>query len=271
MQQHPHRRQGRAQLPQEGVPFRQHFRRLGQLLANGGKLAPDRAPRRRSARLAKAAGDFLLTQLDGITHARKQRRVDDRPLVEVEQGAAQRDQVAGEVARIDSGDVGGRQRPQRLRVVPVVKVPSIALHSQERLERGFETGDELGRRHVAEIAGDERRQQLQTDVRGRGAMGDSLAAVLLHVVRDQPVVGGADELVEEPPRLPRDAMQDLLFIQVWWRVPVCDRSAGRVSHQWRDEPQRQNGQGHRQTSRCVPPRPRARARTPRPARAPSGE
>ena len=57
------------------------------------------------------------------------------------------------------------------------------------------------------------RQQIETDIGGRGAMGDHAARLLLKVIRRQPVVIGANKLfVEEPSAAGKQAQRLPLFI-----------------------------------------------------------
>src|SRR5205085_3185385 len=73
--------------------------------------------------------------------------------------------------------------------------------------------NELSRGEVAEIVGGEIRQQRESDIGRRSAVGDARDRVLLIVVGRQPVVLGSDERLEEVPRLARDFAQEdgLLF------------------------------------------------------------
>ena len=82
-------------------------------------------------------------------------------------------------------------------------------------------------------------------------MRDELAAILLKVVGDQPVVAGPDEILEEPPRLPRDLAQRRALGRVERLTRVRQRPAGRVRDHRRDAPEHDH---------------RKRQRQPRPAR-----
>ena len=70
----------------------------------------------------------------------------------------------------------------------------------------------LCRGAIAEIVGRQIGQQRHADVRRTGARRDDQVGILLDVVRRQPVVFGRDELLEVPPRLPRQLFEKLLLI-----------------------------------------------------------
>jgi hypothetical protein len=120
-------------------------------------------------------------------------------------------------------------------------VPAVALHSNQRPKRRLQAIDERGGRHIAEVAGREHRQKLQADVRRRGTVRDPFAPVFLHVVRYQPVVRRRDEVVEVPPRPPRDEPEREPFAGFRRGVPAPCRHASRVGDQRRYEPQREHG------------------------------
>ena len=119
----------------------------------------------------------------------------------------ERQEIPGEVAAVDRRDIGRRQRRERPRVVPVVEVPAVALHPQQRVEGRLEPVDHAGDARDSRSRGRQRRQELQPDVGRRGAMRDDLGAVLLIVVGDEPVVGRRQQLFEEAPGLSCDAAQ----------------------------------------------------------------
>ena len=107
-----------------------------------GACAGCRAPRFSAARRAAA-----VERVDLRLEERRARRRGLRARVPSMSGArsasdvkrrAQRQQIAGEVAAVDGRDVGGRQRRERARVVPVVEVAAVALHPQQRVEGRLE-------------------------------------------------------------------------------------------------------------------------------------
>ncbi len=161
----------------------------------------------------------------------------------------QRHEVTGEVATVDGGDVRGRERRQRGGVIPVVKVAAIAGHPQQRVERRLEPREELRRRQVTEVACRQRRKQLQSDVGRRRPVRDSLAAILLKVVGNQPVVRRAGELVEESPGPARDAAQHRACVPIERDVAVPRRLTGRVGNGRREKPEREDEERERKPGR----------------------
>ena len=125
-----------------------------------------------------------------------------------QQARTQGEQVAGEVAAVHRRDVARKQRPQRLRVVPVVEM---ALVTFERRHGGEGVGralDQPSGREIAEIVGGQVRQQRQSHIGRRGAVRNGGSAIFLEVVRRQPMVGRADEVIEEGPGPPRQHAQE---------------------------------------------------------------
>ena len=125
------------------------------------------------------------------------------------QGFAGDQAAAHEIAAVDRGDVHRMQGRQRPGVDPVVEMPAVLRHARQRRDRAFEAIDEVGDREIAEVARGDGGQQLQADVGRRGPRHHGFLAIGLVVVRDEPLVVGGDEVVEEPPRLARDAAQPL--------------------------------------------------------------
>ncbi len=66
----------------------------------------------------------------------------------------------------------GASGSQRLRVVPVVEMPLVALHRAHRVQRVRRAHEELAGRNVAEVVGGEVRQQREAHVGGRGPVRD---------------------------------------------------------------------------------------------------
>ena len=128
--------------------------------------------------------------------------------------------MACEIAAVDRGNIAGLQRPQILRVVPVVKVPPEALHPAHGLQHRFESRRHVGRSRPAEVARAHGRKQVQADIRGRRAVSDHLPGGLLKVVRRKHAVPGRDESLEIAPGASRHQAQRA-------RVRIGDRRMSR--------------------------------------------
>ena len=118
---------------------------------------------------------------------------------------SQREEIPRQVSAVDGRDVRRRQRSEGLGVVPVVEMPPIARHAQQRIEGRLEAIQNGREAQIPEVVRRQRRQQLQTDVGGRGPVGDRMRAIFLVVVGHEMVVGGNDHLLEKEP----DAAGDL--------------------------------------------------------------
>ncbi len=77
-----------------------------------------------------------------------------------------------------------------------------------RLEGIAATGQEAASGKIAKIIGGEVGKQCQTEIGGRGAVGDDPAFCLLEVVGRQPVVRCCYKLLEESPGLPGGSMKE---------------------------------------------------------------
>ena len=94
-------------------------------------------------------------------------------------------------------------------VVPVQQVPLVALQPFDRGQRRVDPANQLRRLDESEIVSGERREKTEADVGRRRPVCDSELDVHLHVVWRKRVVGGPVEGLEVPPRLPRDAAEEL--------------------------------------------------------------
>jgi hypothetical protein len=112
---------------------------------------------------------------------------------------SQGDQVSGQIAAVHSGNVDGLQRPEVPRVVPVAEVASDAAQLGHGLERGFEPFRRLQNPNPAEVAGDYRAQEIQTQIRRRGAVGFDGLGVFLKVVRREGMLFPVHERLEKAP------------------------------------------------------------------------
>ena len=162
-------------------------------------------------------------------------------------GIGDGDQVCGEVAAVHRRHVARVQRPKVPRVVPVVEVAAEALQPVHgTAKRRFQPLHRLDRADPAEIAGAGGGQEVEADVRGRGAVGQDRVRVLLEVVGRQHVVVGRDERLEVAPGAARDEAQCA-------RVRVADRKlpveARRAADPERDG---RGGDPQQRERRCEP-------------------
>ena len=165
---------------------------------HGLRAAPVAQPVRRFAGEVERVGD--------PGQALRGRRRHDGPLPA---GIGERDQVAGQVAAVDDGDVGRIERAQIARVVPVVEMAAKPREPAHGRQRRLQPFNRFGRSDPAEIAGARHREQIEAEIGRRGPVGERRGRVLLEIVRRQHVVGRRDEGLEEPPGPPRDQPQRL--------------------------------------------------------------
>ena len=97
------------------------------------------------------------------------------------------------------------------------------------------------KRHVSEIVRGERRQQLQTDIGRRRSMRDRVLAISLVVVRHEPVVFRADELLEKSPRRPRDLAERQPIRAAERGTALRERQTGRMNERRRQQPEIHDG------------------------------
>ena len=103
-------------------------------------------------------------------------------------GIGERDQMTGEIAAVDRGDVGGLERPEVGRVVPVVEMTAIALQPLHGRKRRLDALHRLDRADPAEIAGGHGRQEVEAEVGRRRPLRDDRLGILLEIVGRQHVV-----------------------------------------------------------------------------------
>ena len=121
----------------------------------------------------------------------------------------QRDEVPGQIAAIDRGDVARVERAQVGRVVPVVEMPPETRELCHLRKRRLQPVDHLRGADPAEVAGADDGEQIEADIGRRGPMGQDGVRVLLEVVGRQHVICGGDETLEEAPCQPGGLAQDL--------------------------------------------------------------
>ena len=171
-----------------------------------------------------------------------------------------RQQMAAEVAAVHGGHIHRQQRRQRLRVVPVQKMPTMALHPLQRGERGFHPCQQLGGVDPAELARASRAQQVQTNVGRRGAVRHHVHRQRLQVVRRQVVVIGHHAALEQAPGVARDAFkigaiglgQHQLGVGRAWPAdaPGPQGRRGPPQAQHRRQPRRRGADGEQHGQQC---------------------
>src|SRR5438067_8929737 len=92
-------------------------------------------------------------------------------------------QTAQQIAAVDRGNVAGLQRLQRPRVVPVVEVALEALQFFEGNEGLLQATEEGAQAEIAEVVRRQGREEQQSLIRRRGAVGDLAPGLFLKVVR----------------------------------------------------------------------------------------
>ncbi len=184
-------------------------------------------------------------------------RFQHRTLDPLATGPVERDQMTREIAAVHRGDVLRVERPQVLRVVPVVEVAAEALEAAHRLERRLETLDGVERAEPAEVAGGDRGEQVEAEVRRRRAVRHHRAGIFLEVVRREHVVRGRDEGLEEAPGAARDAAQRAHVRGAERRAAPDRRRAARPARDGGGRAARRSGREQR------PPRSASRAARPR--------
>ena len=225
------------ELREQSAPLEHSRRPPREVRTQAAELALQGA--RRAAAVERV--HLRLEQADGIVEALEHAAVDDRcGLGKQRQTRAERQEVAREVAAVDRRDIGGRQRRERARVVPIVEVPAIPLHAQQRVERRLEPIEDAGVAEISEIAGGHRRQELQSDVGRRRPVGDDVLAILLVVVGDQPMVARPDQLLEEAPRAACDQTELAPLALAELCLAMRQRQSREIDDHRRDEPQDEN-------------------------------
>ena len=130
------------------------------------------------------------------------------------------DEVCGQVAAVDRGNIRRFEGPQVARVIPVVEVAAESLQSLHGRKRRLQALDDLQRSGPAEVARADGAQQIQADIRRRGSMRDDGLRIFLKVVRRQHVIRRGHERFEVAPGATRDQAQG---IDGRSRRPASDR------------------------------------------------
>ncbi len=91
-------------------------------------------------------------------------------------------QMPGEVAAIDRGNIFRLQRAQVLGAIPVVEMAAMAFEAVHRGESDLQPVDGFGQADPAEISRGCHGQQIEPDIGGRRAMRDDWIRILLEIV-----------------------------------------------------------------------------------------
>ena len=226
-----------------------HVERLVELLqGNGLRLAAIAQTRALGAGHVERVGDA----------AEASRRV-ERPVPPVLARIGERDQVPGEIAAVDRGNVPRLQGTKVSRIVPVEQVTAQALHAAHGCERRLQAIDRLARSDPAELTRASDREQIEPDIGRRGSVRDRGRGIVLEIVGRKRIVGGGDESFEEAPGAARGPSQRL-SVRVGHRQPRGGggRQADKTRHGGRSEPQ--CGEGKRDRPGSVPRRERDKDR-----------
>ena len=93
--------------------------------------------------------------------------------------------MSGEIAAVHRGDIARLERPQVLRVVPVVEVAAVGGMRASVPRVASMRSERVAQPAPAEVARRDDRQQVQADVGRRGAVRDHRPRVLLEIVGRQ--------------------------------------------------------------------------------------
>ena len=226
--------------------------RLGRAGRKGGEGVVELAPRYRlrSAPVVQAAR-VLTREVECVRDTGETPPIREGMTSPLPQCIGERDQVAGEIAAVDGGDVSGIERPEIARAVPVIEMAAEAIEAAHGFECRLQPLDRLGRSHPPEVAGSCCRQEIEAEIGRRRSMGERRKWVLLEVVRRQHVIGRRHEALEEPPGSTRDQPQGVR-VGFRHRQPAGDegRQTDPARHGRRSDPDR--CEGCRQVPRSTP-------------------
>ena len=121
--------------------------------------------------------------------------------------APQRDQMAGQVAAVDGGHIGGQQHCQGLGVVPVQKMPVVPGQLVQRIQRCFQAGSQIGHADPARLCRAGAAQEVQADIGRRGAVRQHFKRQDLQVVGRQAMVLRRHTALKKAPGVLRHALQ----------------------------------------------------------------
>ena len=169
------------------------------------------------------------------------------------------DEMAGEVAAVDRGDVRRLEHAQLVQLVPVEEVAAEAPHPLERLEHPFEPRGHVLERDEAEVVRTDDGEELEADVRRGGPHRRDAGGVLLHIVGREPVRLRVREGVEVAPVQRRVAQRLLPLRGRQGTAALRPRAARGVRDRGGERPQqreRAGGDGELPRRRRVLPRSR---------------
>ena len=236
--------EGRARLPGEGggpeVPVGQAAADVAQepvcvaVDRDEPLVPPVQALRRRLAEPATQGVGFVACRTgegphfgERVGEALERARRGPRRIGRFEQSLLEREQRAGEVARVHGRHVARGHHGAGLGAVPVVQVSGVALEGFDRVHHLPEATDGLRARQIAQVVRRLHRVEREPDVGGRRAASEPLRRLQLEVVGREPAVALGQRLVEEAPRAPGDTPQ-LRPVLAGQRVVVADVRAADV-------------------------------------------
>ncbi len=218
---------------------------------DGGILSErprDRVARARPLR-RRSIGRRPLEQVDVVADARgnvSRGRPEGRLLADI----GECDQVAGEIAAVDRGDILRLQRPEIRRVVPVVEVAAEPLHPAHCPQRRREPVRHVAEADPAEVARRGHRQQIEADIGRRRSPGELGLRRLLIVVGRQEILLGSGEALEIGPCASGDQTQVADVSLLERRCAVGDDAARDVDQRRCRDPGQREGQRDQAGEHC---------------------
>ena len=153
------------------------------------------------------------------------RRRADHSSASLSNPAAQREQVPGQISAVHRRHVVRPQRLQRVRVVPVVKMPAETHELVHRFDRARGPLYQDFDGNILEIVSRQIGQKRQADVSRRSSTGDSPGRIFLKIVGRQIVIVRASKLLEELPSSAGNHVQENIIVFSKSRRLPADRRA----------------------------------------------
>ena len=130
--------------------------------------------------------------------------------------------------------------------IPVEEVAAIALEPPHSIEGIVQPSEKLGQVEISEIIGTEVGQNSQPDIGRRRTAGKNSNRLFLVIVRRQPVIIGAHEMLEEVPGAPREQAQVSLVALPELLVFKATRLIDVANQLWQQQPGDEKRSGGKQ-------------------------